>query len=92
MAKQTQIWWKYDATEPPPEEFPSPGCFSKKEWATYFEAEKQAIWNAKSLSKAIWRDMCGDCDLKYQLEQESEGKCHPVRKSHTPRHRGQNGS
>jgi hypothetical protein len=81
--KRTQIWWKYDTTEVPP--IDAPACFSDpKEWANYYEAERQSVWNPESLQKAIMKDMCGDCQLPYQIMMMQQGRCRPVSRKHTP--------
>lgn len=78
-------WWKYDKLDTPP--IPSPDCFTDEEWAAFYEAETQAVWNKRSLEKSIKQDMCEDCTLAYQKSQIKIGKCQPYFGAITPLHR-----
>ena len=86
MPKRTKrLWWEnFDFAQPP---IAVPDCFTDEEWAAYYEAERQAVWNAKSVTKRIKEDMCTDCELPYQLRQMKQGKCNPYYGAITPIHR-----
>ena len=85
--KKSPRWFEFSSLPSPPEEFGTPDCFTDLEWAAYFEAEKQAVWNQKSLAKSIQKDMCEDCTLAYQYHQVRAGKCNPHYGAPTPAHR-----
>ena len=88
MAKpKDQRWWQFDKLEKPPDNFPTPECFTEEEWAAYYAAETQAVWNKRSLASAIGKDMCEDCTLIYQKSQIKAGKCMPPEGAITPLHR-----
>lgn len=85
MAKpKDQRWWQFDKLEQPPDELPTPECFTDEEWAAYYSAETQAVWNKRSLPSAISKDMCEDCDVMYQISQINVGRCHPSSGAITP--------
>lgn len=88
MPKRTERrWWEFDQAQKAPPEFPTPDCFTEEEWGAYYDAEHQAVWNAKTLKKSIDRDMCSDCLLSYQQQQIREGRCQPHYGALTPLHR-----
>jgi len=85
MPKREWRWWEVFNAEKPP--IDTPDCFTDEEWSAYYEAEKQAVWNASSVTKSVRKDMCADCDLPYQLSQIRRGKCNPYYGVITPLHR-----
>lgn len=88
MANRTERrWWEFSQAQKAPPEFPTPDCFTDEEWGAYYDAERQAVWNAKTLKKSIDKDMCSDCTLSYQRVQIKEGKCKPQYGALTPLHR-----
>ena len=80
-------WWQFTDLEIPPDGFPKPDCFETDEWAAYYHAARQAVWNPKSLPESIKKDMCEDCTLAYQHSQVLIGKCNPHYGVSTPVHR-----
>lgn len=85
MPKREWRWWEaFDGEKPP---VGTPDCFTDNEWAAYYEAEKQAVWNANSVPKRVKNDMCADCTLPYQISQLRIGKCNPYYGAITPIHR-----
>jgi hypothetical protein len=82
-----QRWWQFEELEKPPDELPTPECFTDEEWAAYYGAETQAVWNKRSIGSAIRKDMCEDCTLVYQQSQIKAGRCRPYFGAITPLHR-----
>lgn len=80
-------WYQFESSEPAPKDLPTPDCFTDEEWGAYYQAEKEAVWNKKSLSTLIRKDMCEDCTLAYQISQIKRGKCQPYFGAITPLHR-----
>lgn len=80
-------WYEFSDELRAPADLPTPECYTDAEWGAYYEAEKEAIWNRKSIAKAMVKDMCGDCTLSYQKQQIREGKCKPQYGVITPLHR-----
>jgi len=86
MPKRTKrLWW--EGSDPPTPPVDTPDCFTDNEWASYYEAEKEATWKPKAVPKRVKEDMCADCDLPYQLSQMRLGKCNPYYGAITPIHR-----
>ena len=87
MKRKEQRWYQFEALDPAPKELPTPECFTDEEWAAYYQAEKEAVWNKRSLGSLIRKDMCTDCTLAYQVSQMEAGNCKPYFGAITPLHR-----
>lgn len=85
--RKERRWYEFSDELRAPDNLPTPECFTDSEWGAYYEAEKEAIWNRKSIGKAMVKDMCGDCTLSYQKQQIREGRCKPQYGVITPLHR-----
>ena len=84
---KSQQWYHFQPVERAPKELDAPDCFTAEEWGAYYQAEKEAVWNKKSLKSLIYKDMCEDCTLSYQISQITRGRCKPRDGAVTPLYR-----
>lgn len=80
------IWWELSEPLTPPEDLPTPECFTDEEWAQWFSAAKSATISRDPL-RAIRKDMCDDCTWRYQNLQIKQGTCNPPYEAVTPLHK-----